>query len=297
MIEHWQLQQRQSLPMEAKVLFSIKRIREYYEKLDGQVYVSFSGGKDSTVLLHLVRQLYPNVTAVFVDTGLEWPEIRAFVKTFDNVVWLRPKMPFNQVIERYGYPVISKDQSRAISRYRGAKDEQTREYRLNGFPRGKKGSISQKWHFLVNAPFKISDECCNRLKKQPLDKYAKESGCSPIMGTLASESNGRTRQYLKTGCNVFAEGKSRSMPLSIWTEKDIQEYISMYKLPLSPIYALGAKRTGCIFCMFGAHRPEDDRFELLAKLHPQLHKYCMETLGVGRVMDYIKKGGSNADND
>ena len=106
------LWQMQSLPLEAKIRMTKYRIRqwvEYYGE-DG-VYVSFSGGKDSTVLLDLVRQMYSNVTAVFVDTGLEYPEIREFVKTFSNVVWLKPKKNFKQVITEYGYPFISKEVS------------------------------------------------------------------------------------------------------------------------------------------------------------------------------------------
>lgn len=106
------LYQMQSLPLSIKVRMTQNRIRgwinEYGE--DG-VYVSFSGGKDSTVLLDIVRKLYPGVLAVFVDTGLEYPEIREFVKSFDNVEWLRPKKTFRQVIEEYGYPFISKEVS------------------------------------------------------------------------------------------------------------------------------------------------------------------------------------------
>lgn len=75
---------------------------------------SFSGGKDSTVLLHIARELYPNIKAVFCDTGLEYPEIRQFVKTFDNVDWLRPKMGFKQVCEKYGFPLISKEVSECV---------------------------------------------------------------------------------------------------------------------------------------------------------------------------------------
>ena len=89
-MELWELKQKQSLPLEAKIAMILRRIREWYEYWDGNVYVSFSGGKDSTVLLHLVRQYYPDVPAVFSDTGLEFPEIREFVKTVQNVTWLRP---------------------------------------------------------------------------------------------------------------------------------------------------------------------------------------------------------------
>ena len=69
-MELWELKQKQSLPLEAKIAMTLRRIREWYEYWDGNVYVSFSGGKDSTVLLHLVRQHYPGVPAVFSDTGL-----------------------------------------------------------------------------------------------------------------------------------------------------------------------------------------------------------------------------------
>ena len=80
-IEYWQLKQRQGQPLDIKEQLTANRIKAYYERLEGNVYVSFSGGKDSTALLHQVRRIYPNVPAVFVDTGLEYPEIRDFVKT------------------------------------------------------------------------------------------------------------------------------------------------------------------------------------------------------------------------
>ena len=67
-----------------KIEYSKTVIREFYERMDGKVYVSFSGGKDSTVLLHLVRSIYPDTPGMFIDTGLEYPEILEHVKTFDN---------------------------------------------------------------------------------------------------------------------------------------------------------------------------------------------------------------------
>lgn len=98
-----ELQMLQALPLELKVMKTQQRIREWVQYYgENGVAVSFSGGKDSTVLLHLVRQLYPDIEAVFVNTGLEYPEIQQFVKTFDNVTILRPKMRFDEVIKNTG---------------------------------------------------------------------------------------------------------------------------------------------------------------------------------------------------
>lgn len=109
------LAELQGYPLSVKLSLTKQRIREWINKFgeDG-VYVSFSGGKDSTVLLHIVREMYPNIPAVFVDTGLEYPEIRQFVRGFDNVTWLKPKKNFRKVIEDYGYPFISKEVSECV---------------------------------------------------------------------------------------------------------------------------------------------------------------------------------------
>ena len=100
MPDKYTLKLRQAMPLKDKIRFTQRRIEEWVNHFgENGCYISFSGGKDSTVLLHLVRELYPNVEAAFVDTGLEYPEIRKFVKTFENVTWLRPEMRFDKVLE------------------------------------------------------------------------------------------------------------------------------------------------------------------------------------------------------
>ena len=300
-MEMWQLKQMQSLPLEVKIEKTKQRIKEWYEHWDGQVYVSFSGGKDSTVLLYIVREMYPDVEAVFSDTGLEFPEIKEFVRSVENVTWLKPKMGFRQVITEKGYPMISKDVADCIEG--GRKGQIYRLNRLDGTLKNKEGGKSRydrsNWNFLLSAPFKISGLCCNEMKKKPFKLYEKESKNKAFVGTMTEESQLRVSSWLLTGCNSFNTKRPMSTPLSFWTEKDIWNYIKTYKVPYSNIYNMGYKRTGCIFCGFGCHlETGNNRFQQLQITHPQLHEYCMKPfeqggLGLATVLDFIGVDYSN----
>ena len=270
------------------------------------MYVSFSGGKDSTVLLDLARRIYPEVEAVFLDTGLEFPEIRSFVKTFDNVITLRPKMRFPDVIDKYGYPVISKYVSEDIYyAQKGRPWAINRANRLNS-----DGSFSEyrsnrkDYSNLVNAPFKIGSYCCNVMKKSPAKAYEKSSGKKPILGTMTDESNIRKNAWLKNGCNSF-NGRGVSTPMAFWTEQDVLKYLKDFNIPYCSVYGdieddgngnlhtTGEYRTGCMFCMFGAHlEKEPNKFQRMKVAHPKQWEYCMKPveeggLGLATVLDYI----------
>lgn len=302
------LKMRQAMALEDKIRFSKRRIEEwiYHFGIDG-CYVSFSGGKDSTVLLHLVRSLYPEVKAMFVDTGLEYPEIKEFVKSIDNVDIIRPKKMFNQVIEEYGFPIISKEVSECVGQARKALITGKYTYRLQrlkGLLLDKNGNPSRynhkKWEFLLEAPFKISNQCCNVMKKGPAHKYYKETGRAPLIGTLAEESRLRTQQYLKQGCNGFNNKIPTSNPLAFWTEQDILEYLVKFNVSYASVYGdivqdekgkyytTGCQRTGCMFCGFGCHLEKSpNRFQKLKETHPKQYDYIINKLGFGAVLDYI----------
>lgn len=277
-----------TLPYEEKLKQTKRLIMEWYAQFKGNVYVAFSGGKDSTVLLHIVRSLYPDVPAVFNDTGLEWPEIREFVKTIDNVIWLKPKHNFKWVIERQGYPLISKQEAQYIHQYCFHKSEKTKHLRWFGDGKGR-GKISEKWKFLIQAPFKISDACCSILKKYPAKKYEKESGRKPFIGTMAVESNQRMRAYLKGECNAFKAKRPVSKPLYFWNDEDIYRYIRENNLKISDIYSKGLSQTGCMFCLYGIQFKDGlKRFDVMKELHPTIYEYCMEKLGIKKVLTFLK---------
>ncbi len=292
-----ELKRLQALSLDEKICIFEARILEYMRHYDNQCYVAFSGGKDSTVLLYLARKMFPDIKAVFSDTGLEYPEIREFVKTFDNVEWVKPKKNFRQVVEEYGYPVIGKEVATTVEH--GRKGTQWATDRL-GITDGKPNWTQyRKWEYLVNAPFKISSKCCYWLKKAPMENYHSKSKNHKIVGTMADESLLRKQTWVDNGCVNF-NGKGSCSPLSIWTEQDILEFVVRYDVPYCTIYGdivrnekgkletTGAKRTGCMFCMFGVHlEKEPNRFQRMAKTHPKQYDYCINSLGLGEVLDYI----------
>ena len=247
------------------------------------------------MLLHLVRSKYPEVSAVFSDTGLEFPEIRDFVKSVPDVTWIRPDMTFKQVIEKYGYPVISKEQSEWIYRARIGNPNVYRKNVLGIMPDGSRTRfhISEKWRYLLDAPFHIGAGCCFEMKKKPLSVYAKETGRVPFIGTMAAESMLRMQKWLDTGCNAFDNKKPVSMPISFWLDDDIWAYIRENNLSYAAPYDMGYEGTGCIFCMYGVHlEGTPNRFQRLQKSHPKLWRYCMKDwdmggLGLRQVLEYI----------
>lgn len=281
-----------SLPLKAKILLSKARIREWYDNWDGNVYVSFSGGKDSLVLLHLVRSLYPDVPGVFLNTSLEFPELTKFVRTFDNIEWIQPEISFKEVIEKYGIPFPSKEQSQYINAYIHAKSEKNKHKRWYGKDNKRKtGKIAEKWKFLaVDFPYEVSDKCCHHMQKKPIIKYEKATGNKGYVGLLAEESASRMQDYRLHGCNSYETKRKMSRPIAFWTEDNVWEYIKDNNLPYCNIYDMGYKRTGCLFCLFGIDRQKcPNKLQLLKETHPKHYKYCMETLRLREFLEEVNK--------
>lgn len=291
------LKELQALPLDRKIQISQARIIEWYEHYGGQVYVSFSGGKDSTVLLDLVRRAYPEVPGVFADTGLEFPAIREFVKSVDNIIWIKPEMHFKDVIKTYGWCYPSKDVAQTIRYARTGNERAIRIMNAidkNGNHSDFLESKYGQYRFLMDLPYQFSDQCCIIMKERPMDIYGKESGRKPYVGTTAMESQRRTNSWIQTGCNAFDSDRPRSMPLAFWTEQDILEYIYTFNIPYAhEIYGgiwrqkddkyVNAleKRTGCMFCPIACHLDHPNKFERMKSVYPKLYEYCMKPMENG----------------
>lgn len=305
------LKRMQEMSLEDKITRTKLLIKEWYEYFDGKVAISFSGGKDSTVLLNIARSIYQDIPAVFFDTGLEYPEIREHVKTFDNVEWIKPKKNFKQIILEYGYPCVSKEVSQKIYDFKRTKSDKLKDRYLNGVidKNGKlnlRTRIPLKWRYLIDAPFDITHKCCYFMKKSLSHQYEKKNNVKMIVATTTEESALRTTSWILYGCNAFNSKKQQSRPMSFWTEQDILQYIKEYNIPIAKVYGdiildengkyktTGVDRTGCMFCMYGVQYEESpNRFEKMKLTHPKQYEWCMRDvdkggLGLNKVLNYMK---------
>jgi 3'-phosphoadenosine 5'-phosphosulfate sulfotransferase (PAPS reductase)/FAD synthetase len=305
------LKEKQAQTLDQKIYHFYEVVDTYYHKLDGKVYCAFSGGKDSTVMVYLLDKWcsmmkYEKIPLVFNNTTNEYSEILDYVKGYgDRVIWLRPKITFAQSLVKYGYPLISKEQSQMISEAKNTKSDYLRDLRINGKIRVSKNSgkeyksvtVSKKWLHILESDIEVTSKCCDVLKKWPVKKFEKEFGLSAIIGTTADESNLRKQQYIKNGCNTFGE-RNICRPLSIFTEKDIWELILRENIILSTVYydkivdgelVKGEKRTGCAYCAFGVQyeNPYDTKFHRLKKREPKRFNSIMEKLGYRKALELI----------
>lgn len=261
----------QKMPLEWKILITQQRIEEWYEHFNGSVYVSFSGGKDSTVLLDIAQKMYPDIPAVFVNTGLEYPEIREFALRHKNVEEIRPRwgragksvgknpddiITFLDVVTKYGYPLISKAVSNAVGNARRT-PRGDRWKKLHGeYGRGDGGGDRfgyTKYLPLYDLPIRISEQCCAISKKGPAHTYANKTKRKAILATMTEESILRRQAWvLQGGCNAFEAKIPTSKPMSFWTEQDVLKYIVETGIEICSVY-------GDIVC------EDDDGFEYSAK--------------------------------
>lgn len=305
-----QMTAMQALPYEVKVKRAEMRAREYIEKLDDmglEAHVSV-GGLDSIVLLVFLRKIGIDVPAISVSS-LEDKSIQKVHKAL-GVISLAPGKPKVQILQEYGFPVISKKIAGRIDilQHPTEKNKTVRHAIITGecgaqghFAKNSRMKLPQKWLELfagyenenegVNyqiAPFLVSNKCCLYMKEMPCDRWAKEHKSRPFLGLMASEGGQREEALIEHGCNYFGKGTIRSAPFTPFLRQDLLQlaldlnapvpeiYGKIVRKPDGTLYTTGAQRTGCSMCGFGIHlesRPH--RFDRLRERNPKEWEFWM----------------------
>lgn len=264
--------------LDDKVTEACHRIEELYYETEGKCYISFSGGKDSTVLLALTKlceEIYTipenAIPAVFVNTGIEMGITVEFVRWvkqnyYPNVIEIRPEVSFDWVLKKYGKPIRSKLRSEFLGRWQSGR--RTKSVYMNFIDgetnSGKHASrtkLADKDAHMLSDDFHVmaSSKCCAILKKKPSKKYTEQhktkgyaygiregEGGARALNTiaLAPKKGGRV-------CTSISGGIIKKAPIIDWNDDDIEEFIARYHVPLSRAYTeYGFHRTGCMACPF-----------------------------------------------
>ena len=182
----------------------IKLTNEKYD-LEHNAYLSFSGGKDSTILHHLLDMALPNnrIPRVFINTGIEYQMIVDFVKELaskdDRFVIIQPSKPIKATLEKNGYPFKSKEHSMRVYQFnKGMNSNYIKKY-ISGYDKNGKPSkfVCPKkllYQFEERGKYNYSNLCCYELKKKPVKKWEKEAKRRIVLtGMRAEEGGNRAR--------------------------------------------------------------------------------------------------------
>lgn len=322
-MESWEFAQRQSLPYEAKKIHAAKvayEFRDWAIEHGKNLCVSI-GGLDSLTLWKFLKCLGIEATPVSVSV-LEDKSIQNIHMTIPGIVFLKPIMSKVNVIEKFGFPIISKEKAGKIQMLQNPSEKnKTVRHAImtgdtgkqGGYRTGTRMKLPQKWLNLFGgpencrygtnyktAPFKVSNKCCYYLKEKPCNDWQKKNNMVPYLGLMASEGGQREKALFKNGCNYYGKTTVRSCPFAIFNRQDLLQLAIELDVPVPEIYGeiirdsdgtlrtTKAQRTGCSMCGFGIHmekRPH--RFDRLYEVNPPEWYFWMFRIGWAEVLDYI----------
>lgn len=249
--------------------------------------VCWSGGKDSTVVLHLVRQYTPQVPVIFVDVGVEFPETAAFVNSLSsswdlNLTIVKPKEgeTFWDVATKYGWPIFGKSIASNVERAV-----------RSGNIRPQMSSLET---LLAQHNAHISARCSRFIRVRPSKRVERRLTADlKFLGMRASESRGRARLWADYGDHYYVkryykrrEGIWKASPISIWTEDDIWHYHDMHDIPHCALYDQGYPGNGCWTCAMGFRHGQLKR---LRQGHPALFRKLILETEMGHELFRLKK--------
>lgn len=285
-----ELDRLRALPLDEKIEWSKTCIIRALAALKTPS-LAFSAGKDSTVLLHLVRQFSPNIITIWGNTTIEFPECIQFAKRLQrewnlNFYEARPDRSFWWIVENYGWPLMGKTFGVG-----GVAHKESREQFFDDL--AERGELNGDYAIQAEVP--ISSACCTFLKERPSEKLQKALGVDGVfLGILASESRQRMFNFLQYGEWYKPKGGVwKCHPLAIWTDDDIWAYIRRFNVPYASLYDMGYytdfgdfvchKRNGCMFCGMDI-KFKDNHLSIMRRTHPQIWRFLMLKKGLGKVL-------------
>ena len=262
----------------------IKLTNEKYDLLNN-AYISFSGGKDSTILHYLVDMALPNnrIPRVFINTGIEYNYIVDFVKELaskdDRFIILKPTIAIKPMLEKYGYPFKSKEHSLRVSEFnRNAQANFLRKYITGIDKNGKETTFKCPkvllYQFEEKGKYNYSNKCCYKLKKEPCKKWEKENNKTIALTGMRKEEGG-TRRNIQ-GCIITDKNNRlvRFHPLLVVNEDFEEWFIEKNNIKLCKLYyePFNFKRTGCKGCPFSLDLQE--QLTIIETYLPNERKQC-----------------------
>lgn len=244
-------------------------------------YVSFSGGKDSTVLHYLVDMALPGngIPRVFCNTGIEYVKIVEFVKSMaekdSRFQMIFPKKNIRKTLEEVGYPFKSKEHSEKLKEFRkrGYLPKYMERY-ITGMNRDGTATSFKcpkvlLHQFSMDYPLKVSELCCDEMKKKPFKQWMKENGKTIAITGMKKEEGG-TRLQL----NCITNKGTKFHPLAVVSEEFEDWFIDKYSIRLCELYypPFNFKRTGCKGCPFSLELQK--QLDVMEKLLPNERKQC-----------------------
>ena len=269
--------------LKEKVDEAIERIRFGYEQTEGKIYLAFSGGKDSTTVAELVKmaKLERDIPFVFTDTLVEFDAVRDFVFNYDypNMVYLDPRLPFDDIIEQFGIPAINKTRADYLGCYDrninnpNLMDIQRMKVLIQGEAINNKQGLGfrsayalaeKHFHFLHPdrvAEYKIDNKCCTYLKIHPLYEFKLFNDIKGYYTGVRIAEGGARKNSLKDFYIWKKEYKKKELkvsPIYDWSDELREQFLEYYNVPVSIAYTkYGMDRTGCVGCPFSRNCGKD----------------------------------------
>lgn len=258
----------------------IQAINEQYDLLNN-AYISFSGGKDSVVLSHLIDLALPGnkIPRVYANTGIEYIEIVKYVKSRaledERFIILNQTRNIRKTLEKYGYPFKSKEHSLRVADFNKGSDAYYIKKYITGIDKNGNDTAFKcpkilLYQFEKRGKYNFSRECCYKLKKDLLHKWQKENNKIITITGMRNEEGGNRKKL-----TCLTENGRKFHPLIVVSEKWENEFIERERVSLCKLYypPFNFKRTGCKGCPYN----EDIQTDLntLYKLLPNEYKQCL----------------------